>query len=151
MTRRCNCVMTETTLPAGFIAPCFPSKIDKLPSGSLVVARDKARWVSGYRSEKCDLNGDDPHRDPPSGVREFTFRSPGPIPKYFKGICAIARMCVSVNGACRLASLTSRRAIPKSAFPCFIVLVISYRLTWRCAGFGETGGEILISPRSSGG
>jgi hypothetical protein len=26
--------MLPRTLPAGFIAPCFPSKTDKLPSGS---------------------------------------------------------------------------------------------------------------------
>ncbi len=27
--------MLQRTLPAGFIAPCLPSKTDKLPSGSL--------------------------------------------------------------------------------------------------------------------
>jgi ATP-dependent DNA ligase len=26
--------MLQRTLPAGFIAPCLPSKTDKLPSGS---------------------------------------------------------------------------------------------------------------------
>jgi hypothetical protein len=26
--------MLQRTLPAGFIAPCLPTKIDKLPSGS---------------------------------------------------------------------------------------------------------------------
>jgi ATP-dependent DNA ligase len=29
------CMLSQRTLPAGFIAPCLPTKTDKLPSGDL--------------------------------------------------------------------------------------------------------------------
>jgi len=34
--------MLQRTLPAGFIAPCLPTKTDKLPSGD---AAETARWA----------------------------------------------------------------------------------------------------------
>ncbi len=41
--------MLQRTLPAGFIAPCLPTKTDKLPSGSLPSPADKppagADWL----------------------------------------------------------------------------------------------------------
>jgi hypothetical protein len=53
--------MLQRTLPAGFIAPCLPTKTDKLPSGSdwlheikhdgfRVIARKKSTRVRLYRS-----------------------------------------------------------------------------------------------------
>jgi hypothetical protein len=50
--------MLQRTLPAGFIAPCLPTKTDKLPSGS--------QWLH-------EINGDDLRRDPLE-VRKATLR-----------------------------------------------------------------------------
>jgi len=38
--------MLQRTLPAGFIAPCLPTKADTLPSGSQWLHEIKAWWVS---------------------------------------------------------------------------------------------------------
>jgi bifunctional non-homologous end joining protein LigD len=35
--------MSQRTLPAGFIAPCLPTKTDKLPSGS--------EWLHGIKHD----------------------------------------------------------------------------------------------------
>jgi bifunctional non-homologous end joining protein LigD len=58
--------MLQRTLPAGFVAPCLPSKADKLPSGSewlheikhdgfRVIARKKAAQVRLYSRPGNDL------------------------------------------------------------------------------------------------
>jgi ATP-dependent DNA ligase len=58
--------MLQRTLPAGFIAPCLPSKTDKLPSGSdwlheikhdgfRVIARKNAAQVKLYSRPGNDL------------------------------------------------------------------------------------------------
>jgi bifunctional non-homologous end joining protein LigD len=58
--------MLQRTLPAGFIAPCLPSKTDKLPSGSQwlheikhdgfrVIARKKGAQVRLYSRPGNDL------------------------------------------------------------------------------------------------
>ena len=58
--------MLQRTLPAGFIAPCLPSKTDKLPSGSewlheikhdgfRVIARKKGAQVKLYTRPGNDL------------------------------------------------------------------------------------------------
>jgi ATP-dependent DNA ligase len=58
--------MLQRTLPAGFIAPCFPSKTDKLPSGSewlheikhdgfRVIARKKGAQVRLHSRPGNDL------------------------------------------------------------------------------------------------
>jgi bifunctional non-homologous end joining protein LigD len=63
--------MSQRTLPAGFIAPCLPSKTDKLPSGSewlheikpdgfRVIARKKGAQVRLYSRPGNDLT----HRFP---------------------------------------------------------------------------------------
>ena len=67
--------MLPRTLPAGFIAPCLPSKADKLPSGSQwlheikhdgfrIIARKNGAQVRLYpyiRSPSCGFVF--PHRD----------------------------------------------------------------------------------------
>src|SRR5947199_8225364 len=58
--------MLQRTLPAGFIAPCLPSKTDKLPSGSewlheikhdgfRIIARKKGAQVRLYSRPGNDL------------------------------------------------------------------------------------------------
>jgi ATP-dependent DNA ligase len=60
--------MLQRTLPAGFIAPCLPSKTDKLPSGSQwlheikhdgfrVIARKDGDRVRLYSRPGNDLTG----------------------------------------------------------------------------------------------
>src|SRR5262245_57544835 len=64
-------IMLQRTLPAGFIAPCLPTKTDKLPSGSLwlheikhdgfrVIARKDGEQVRLYSRPGNDLT----HRFP---------------------------------------------------------------------------------------
>ena len=50
-------------LPAGFIAPCLPTKTDKLPSSSQWLHEIKH---DGFRiiARIIELNGDDLRRDP---------------------------------------------------------------------------------------
>jgi ATP-dependent DNA ligase len=59
--------MLQRTLPAGFIAPCLPSKTDRLPSGSQwlheikhdgfrIIARKKAAQVRLYSRPGNDLS-----------------------------------------------------------------------------------------------
>jgi hypothetical protein len=43
--------MLQRTLPAGFIAPCLPTKTDKLPSGGQWLHEIKQRRVSYYRPD----------------------------------------------------------------------------------------------------
>jgi bifunctional non-homologous end joining protein LigD len=63
--------MLQRTLPAGFIAPCLPTKIDKLPSGSewlheikhdhfRIIARKNGERVTLYSRPGNDLT----HRFP---------------------------------------------------------------------------------------
>jgi bifunctional non-homologous end joining protein LigD len=84
--------MLQRTLPAGFIAPCLPSKTDKLPSGSQwlheikhdgfrIIARKKGAQVKLYSRpgndlthrfplyafDLIELNGDDLRPDPLAG------------------------------------------------------------------------------------
>jgi bifunctional non-homologous end joining protein LigD len=80
--------MLQRTLPAGFIAPCLPTKTDKLPSGDLwlheikhdgfrVIARkdgDRVRLYSRNAFDLIELNGDDLRRDPLQ-VRKATLAS----------------------------------------------------------------------------
>ena len=59
--------MLQRTLPAGFIAPCLPTKTDKLPSGSQwlheikhdgfrIIARKNGAQVRLYSRPGNDLN-----------------------------------------------------------------------------------------------
>jgi ATP-dependent DNA ligase len=68
--------MSQRILPAGFIAPCLPSKTDKLPSGSewlheikhdgfRVIARKKGAQVRLYSRPGNDLT----HRFPQQVAR----------------------------------------------------------------------------------
>jgi ATP-dependent DNA ligase len=56
--------MLQRTLSAGFVAPCLPSKTDKLPSGSdwlhEIIARKKGAQVKLYSRPGNDLT----HRFP---------------------------------------------------------------------------------------
>ena len=40
--------MLQRTLPAGFIAPCLPTKTDKLPSGLNADKRMRVRWRQSW-------------------------------------------------------------------------------------------------------
>jgi ATP-dependent DNA ligase len=57
--------MLQRTLPAAFIAPCLPTKIDKLPSGDLwlhEIKHDGFRVVArkdGDRVRLCSRPGND--------------------------------------------------------------------------------------------
>ena len=62
--------MFQRTLPAGFVAPCLPTKTDKLPSGGewlheikhdgfRVIARKKGPQVRLYSHPGNDLTGGD--------------------------------------------------------------------------------------------
>jgi Tripartite tricarboxylate transporter family receptor len=44
--------MLLRTLPAGFIAPCLPTKTTKSPSGGQWLHEIKARWFSRFLSER---------------------------------------------------------------------------------------------------
>ena len=71
--------MLQRTLPAGFIAPCLPTKTDKLPSGDLwlheikhdgfrIIARKDGDRVLLYSRPGNDLTGASSfqrHRNPP--------------------------------------------------------------------------------------
>ena len=48
--------MLQRTLPAGFIAPCLPTKTDKLPSGSQwlhEIKHDGFRIIARKNGEGC--------------------------------------------------------------------------------------------------
>ena len=50
--------MLQRTLPAGFIAPCLPTKIDKLPSGSQwlhEIKHDGFRIIAGKGGPRVRL------------------------------------------------------------------------------------------------
>ena len=49
--------MLQLALPAGFIAPCLPTKTDKLPSGSQLAARNQARRLSLLKVVAANLPG----------------------------------------------------------------------------------------------
>jgi ATP-dependent DNA ligase len=47
--------MLQRTLPAGFVAPCLPSKTDELPSGSQwldEIKHDGFRVIAGIRAHR---------------------------------------------------------------------------------------------------
>jgi ATP-dependent DNA ligase len=52
--------MLQRTLPAGFIAPCLPTKTDKLPSGSQwlhEIKHDGFRIIARKNGERVRLYG----------------------------------------------------------------------------------------------
>src|SRR5262249_59901021 len=52
------CPMLQRTLPAGFIAPCLPTKTDKLPSGGLwlhEIKHDGFRIIARKDGERVRL------------------------------------------------------------------------------------------------
>src|SRR5438477_12733299 len=81
--------MLQPTLPAGFVAPCLPTKTDKLPSGGewlheikhdgfRVIARKKGPQVRLYSHPGNDLTGGDSSaiRSTNDAVNTFSDRYP---------------------------------------------------------------------------
>jgi hypothetical protein len=77
--------MDQRTLPAGFIAPCLPTKAHEPPSGGLwlheikhdgfrIIACKSAESIFLYAFDLIELNCDDMRRDPLE-VRKATLRS----------------------------------------------------------------------------
>jgi ATP-dependent DNA ligase len=63
--------MLQRTLPAGFIAPCLPTKIDKLPSGSQwlhEIKHDGFRVIARKNGERVRLYSR-PGNDAPAASR----------------------------------------------------------------------------------
>jgi hypothetical protein len=65
--------MLQRTLPAGFIAPCLPSKTDKLPSGSQWLHEIKH---DGFRiiASNCKIEVLSVFQDKGRDSRQSTFR-----------------------------------------------------------------------------
>jgi ATP-dependent DNA ligase len=93
--------MLQRTLPAGFIAPCLPTKTDKLPSGSQwlheikhdgfrIIARKTGAQVRLYSRPGNDLT----HRFPPIVETLARVRSRAPASSTARLLPAMTRRCL---------------------------------------------------------
>jgi hypothetical protein len=80
------------TLPSGFIEPCLPTKADTLPSGGLEIHEIKQliqveRRIAAAKEPAACASGTTPF---PIGPSHPTTPSPGPVPKPFDDLGAVA-------------------------------------------------------------